>query len=299
MKKIHIIYNPQAGKNHRLDELALALLMRGMAVSIFPTQKKGDAEAEALKQSQLQEMDALVSFGGDGTLNEIVNGVLKSGKRIPVAAYSAGTVNDFTTFLEVPTEPEEFADMLVDFTVHPTDVGKINDRYFINVFSCGVVSTVAHKTDRQLKAVLGSMAYYIEGLREIITQGLSGRQIYLKSERYLYNGEYYLCLISNSSSIGGFTKMAPKASVNDGRLNCLMIKKAPMTEMIDIVTKLLQGKHITNDYVTYFETRKIRVETEDEFDVDGEYFPSGPIEIEVIPGSFDMIYPTSDSISAD
>lgn len=298
MKKIHIIYNPNAGKNHRLDELALALLMRGMAVSIFPTQKKGDAEEEAYRQCQLQAMDALISFGGDGTLNEIVNGVMRCPERIPVAAFSAGTVNDFANFLEIPKEPEEFADMMVDFRAHPTDVGKINGRYFINVFSCGVVSTVAHKTDRQLKAVLGSLAYYLEGMREIATQGLSGRQIFLKSERYLYNGEYYLCLISNSSSIGGFSQMAPKASVNDGRLNCLMIKKAPMTEIVDIVTKLLQGKHITNDYVVYFETRKIRVETEDELDVDGEHFPGGPIDIEVVPASFDMIYPLADDRSA-
>ena len=294
MKRIHIIYNPQAGKNHRLDELALALLMRGMAVSIFPTEQKGDAEAEAKQRCQAQDMDALISFGGDGTLNEVVNGVMQCSKRIPVAVFSAGTVNDFANFLEIPKEPEEFADMLASWEIHPTDVGRINDRYFINVFSCGVVSTVAHKTDRQLKAVLGSLAYYLEGMREIATQGLAGRQIYLKSERYLYNGEYYLCLISNSSSIGGFTKMAPKASVNDGRLNCLMIKKAPMAEILDIITKLLAGKHITNEYVVYFETKKIRVETEDELDVDGELFPSGPIDIEVIPGSFDMIYPMTE-----
>lgn len=294
MKKIHIIYNPQAGKNHRLDELALALLTRGMAVSIFPTEQKGDAEKEAHEQCNAQVMDALISFGGDGTLNEILNGVMRSDKRIPVAVFSAGTVNDFASFLEIPKEPDEFADMLLDWDVHPTDVGKINDRYFINVFSCGVVSTVAHKTDRQLKAVLGSLAYYLEGMREIATQGLAGRQIYLRSERYLYNGEYYLCLISNSSSIGGFSKMAPKASVNDGRLNCLMIKKAPMAEILDIITKLLAGKHITNEYVVYFETQKIRVETEDELDVDGEHFQSGPIDIEVMPGAFDMLYPMTE-----
>lgn len=291
MKKIHIIYNPKAGKSHRLDELAIALLMRGMAVSIYPTKKKGDAEEQAYIQCNAREMDALISFGGDGTLNEIVNGVMRSDQRIPVAVFSAGTVNDFANFLQMPKEPEEFADMLVDFRCQPTDVGRINDRYFINVFSCGVVSTVAHKTDRQLKSVLGPLAYYLEGLRELTTQGLTGRQIYIKSERYLYNGEYYLCLISNSSSIGGFSQMAPQASVNDGRFNCMLIKKAPAAEVIDIVTKLLQGKHIMNDYVVYFETRKIHVETEDELDVDGELFNKGPIEIEVMPGGFDMIYP--------
>lgn len=298
MKRVHIIYNPQAGKNHRLDELALALLERKLAVSIYATERKGDAQAEAFRQCEAQSVDILISFGGDGTLNEIVNGVMNSPKRIAVAVFSAGTVNDFANFLEIPKEPDEFADMIVSEQAYPIDVGKINQNYFINVFSCGVVSTVAHKTDRQLKAVLGSAAYYLEGMREIATQGLTGRRIYLKGERYLYNGDYFLCLISNSSSIGGFSQMAPKASVNDGRLNCLLIKKAPIAEIIDIVTKLLQGKHITNDYVVYFETKRVLVETEDELDVDGEHFPSGPVDIEVIPGGFDIIYPTENNSTA-
>lgn len=290
MKKIHIIYNPNAGKNHRLEELAMALLKRGMTVSLFMTGKRGDAEEEAFRQAEHQEKDALISFGGDGTLNEIVNGVMRADKPIPVAPFGGGTVNDFANYLEIPKDAEEFADMIGNFDVYPTDVGKINHRYFINVFSCGVVSNVAHKTDRQLKSVLGSFAYYIEGLRELSTQGLSGRQIYVRGENYLYNGDYYLFLITNSTSTGGFSKMSPRASIHDGILNCLMIKKAPITEIVDILTKINQGKHITNDYVVYFETKKIHIETEDELDVDGELFESGPIDIEVVPGKFLMIY---------
>lgn len=290
MKKIHIIYNPNAGKNHRLEELAMALLRRGMVVSLFITGKRGDAEAEAHRQAELQEYDALISFGGDGTLNEIVNGVMTSGKQIPVAAFGGGTVNDFTNYLEMPRDADEFADLVADFNVYPTDVGKINDRYFINVFSCGVVSNVAHKTDRQLKSVLGSFAYYIEGARELSTQGIGGRHIFVRSEKYLYNGEYVLFLITNSTSTGGFSRMSPKASIHDGLLNCLMIKKAPMTELIDIVAKINQGRHISNEYVVYFETKKIHIETEDELDVDGELFDHGPVDIEVVPGKFLMIY---------
>ena len=290
MKKIHIIYNPNAGKNHRLEGLALALLQRGMAVSLFVTGKSGDAEEEAFRQTERQEVDALISFGGDGTLNEIVNGIMRSSNQLPVAVFRGGTVNDFAKYLDMPIDSGEFADLIANFTVYPTDLGKINHRYFINVFSCGVVSNVAHKTDRQLKSMLGSLAYYIEGVKELSVQGLSGRHIFVQGENYLYNGEYVLFLITNSTSTGGFSKMSPKATIHDGVLNCLMIKKAPITDIFDIVTKVTQGKHISNDYVVYFETKKIHIETDDELDVDGELFEKGPVDIEVVPGKLLMIY---------
>lgn len=290
MKKIHIIYNPNAGKSHRLEELVMALLRRDLQLSLFETSARGDAEKEAFARAEAQDVDALISYGGDGTLNEIVNGVMHSGKILPVALYSAGTVNDFANFLEIPKDAEAFAELVVRFERHTVDIGRINDRYFINVFSCGVASSVAHRTDRQLKSVFGSLAYYVEGLRELSTQGIGGRMIYIKSEEYLYNGEYFLFLVTNSSSTGGFSQMAPKASINDGKLNCLIIKKAPITEIIDILMKINEGKHIENDYVVYFETTKMYMETEDELDADGELFERSPVHIEVIPYRFQMIY---------
>lgn len=283
--RIHIIHNLKAGRSNTNmgEELALALLQEGHRVSYHPTGGMMDAANEAQKQCELQEVDLLLAVGGDGTLNEVINGIMRSEKKLPLAPFAGGTSNDFCSYLKLPESPRAYARFLTkEAKANTIDIGKVEDRYFINVVACGMLSEVAHNTDYQLKSVLGSFAYYMEGLKEIVTRGLYNN-IEIKSEGYHYKGEYVAFLVSNSHTIGGFKNLSPDASIHDGYLNALLIKKAPFVNLLDIAIKLDRGTHINNRYVDYFTTKDLCVETDSEMDVDGEHLQYQKANIEAIP----------------
>lgn len=290
--RIHIIHNPTAGKitrNLGLD-LATALLRHGHCVSYYATQGPQDATREAKKQCDLNQVDLLLAVGGDGTLNEVVNGIMQSDNRLPLAPFAGGTSNDFFSYLKLPDNVLDYADYLTNKAQpQAIDLGQVGDRYFINVVAAGMLSEVAHKTGSQLKSVLGSFAYYIEGLREFISRGLYNH-IEILSEDYHYKGEYVVFLVSNSHTIGGFKNLAPDASVNDGRLNALLIKKAPFMKLVEVAMQLDSGNHVDNEYVDYFTTEKLCITADSPMDVDGEELGFQQSYIKVIPQAICCYY---------
>lgn len=292
MKRIHIIYNPKAGRSLRDmgEELGLELLKRGYQVSLYRTQAQGDATREAKERCNAQDVDMLLAVGGDGTLNEVVNGIFQAEQQLPLAPFAGGTANDFCTFLKLPEEPWDYVHHLHRRAKnHMIDIGKVEDRYFINVLASGMLSEVAHKTDTQLKNILGSLAYYMEGIKEFITRGLYNK-IALQSDDYHYNGEYVVFMVSNSRTIGGFKNLSPDASINDGYLNALLIKKAPFKSLVEIAMNLDQGAHVDNPYVDYFTTNKIHLVTDTHMDVDGEHLELTKATVEALPRALECIF---------
>lgn len=290
--RIHIIHNPKAGKllGNIGEELALALLHEGHSVSYYATKGRLDAAEEAKIQCELQEVDLLLAVGGDGTLNEVTNGMMAAEKRLPLAPFAGGTANDFCSYLKLPTNPQEYARFLSKKArPHSIDVGKVGERYFINVFACGMLSEVAHKTDNQLKGVLGSFAYYVEGLKSIILRGLYNH-IEIQCKDYQYKGEYVVFLVSNSHTIGGFRNLVPDASIHDGYLNALLIKKAPFVNLLDIALRLDRGGYEDNPFVDYFTTTDLHVITGSKMDVDGEELSYQETDIKVIPCALECYY---------
>ncbi len=290
--RIHIIHNPKAGRlmGNLGEELALELIRQGHRVSYYASRGSMDAAREASRQCDLAEVDLLVAVGGDGTLNEVTNGIMTSKNRLPLAPFAGGTSNDFCSYLGLPTDPVDYAWYLTNrATPHSIDLGQVDDRYFINVVASGMLSEVAHRTGSQLKAVLGSFAYYMEGLKEIITKGLYNK-IHLESEETSYQGDYVVFLASNSHTIGGFKNLAPDASINDGYLNALLIKKAPFVNLLEIASQLDSGSHVDNKYVEYFTTKELRVITDSYLDVDGEGLGIKKSTIKVVPQALSCYY---------
>lgn len=290
--RVHIIDNPSAGRflRNQGEELALELLRQGQNVSYYATRGPMDAAREAKKQCDRAEVDLLIAVGGDGTLNEVTNGIMASDNRLPMAPFAGGTSNDFFSYLKLPQDPQDYAWYLINRArVHKIDLGLLDSRYFINVVASGMLSEVAHKTGTQLKAVLGSFAYYMEGLKEIITKGLYNK-ITLKGEDFSYEGDYVVFLVSNSHTIGGFKNLAPDASINDGYLNALLIKKAPFVNLLEIASQLDRGAHVDNRYIEYFTTKKIHVSTDSYLDVDGEGLGIKESQIEVVPRALKCYY---------
>lgn len=293
MKKVKIIYNPSSGRQsteRRLDRLCKLLLDDGYLIGKFITQKKNDAMLETMKTCN-EDWDIIVVSGGDGTVNEVAKGIANSNKKVPVAILSSGTVNDFANFMKIPKNINEFYDMIKREETIDVDLGKVNDEYFVNVAAGGLLSNVAYQVPIETKMVLGRMAYYIEGLREITQSTFEPIKVNIESEQYLKDEEIILFLVSNSSSIGGFKKLAPKADVLDGLLDVIIIKKSGVQDLANIFLNIFSGEHINHPNVVYFKSKSITVSTKEDIpiDIDGEYGGKLPATFEIVPKAFRII----------
>lgn len=288
MKKIRIINNPSSGRNtvqKRLSSIVEILLERGYTISKFSTKKKEDAMLEAARTCE-GDWDIIIACGGDGTINEVANGVARSERKVPVAILPAGTVNDFANFLSLPSTPDAFCDMIESGNTIDVDLGKLNDRYFVNVAAVGMFSDVAYKVPKEQKKIMGRMAYYLEGLKGVANQIKKSMVVNIESDEFSSTEEISLMLVSNSTDIGGIKNISPYAEVQDGKLECLIIRKLDAYEAIPLFISVAKGGHIDSPLVEYFKTDMISISSADRgesipVDLDGELGGSLPITIEV------------------
>lgn len=276
----------------RVDYLCNLLINDGYIVGKFNTSKKDDAMFETIKTCN-EDWDFIVACGGDGTINEVAKGIAKSKRKVPVAILSAGTVNDFANHMELPRNIDDFFQMIKKENIKKVDLGKVNDEYFINVAASGLLTNVGYQVPIETKAIFGRMAYYIEGLKELPKQKFQPIKMKFESEEYTKDEEVLLFLISNSASIGGFKRLAPDASVSDGYLDVVIIKKSEVQDLAYMFINVFTGEHVHHPNVVYFKSKKIKVETEEDItiDIDGEYGGKLPAVFEAEPSGFDIFIP--------
>lgn len=286
MKKVKFIINPSSGRQtmeRKIDVLAKMLLDNGYIVAKYFTKKKNDAMNETIKTCE-EDFDIIIVCGGDGTVNEVVKGIVNSKNKTPLAIMAQGTVNDFATYLDIPKNVNEFFDMIKNEHIVDIDVGRVNDDYFANVAACGILTNVGYQVQPEKKALLGRMAYYFEGIKELAAQNIDPIRVKIESEEYSCEDEILLFIVSNSSSIGGFKKLAPKADVLDGLLDVLIIEKSSPTDLANIFLNILSGEHINHPNVKYFKTKSLSIDSKEDvpIDVDGEYGGKLPAKFEVV-----------------
>lgn len=290
MKKIKIIENPSSGRqgvDSRLERITKKLLEEGYTLNKFKTEKKDDAMYETIKACK-EDWDIILVSGGDGTVNEVAKGIVEGGRKIPVAILSSGTVNDFANYMKIPKSSDEFVEMIKRGNYTDVDLGKIDDTYFVNVAAGGLLSNVGFQVQPEAKLVLGRLAYYIEGLKEITTQGIEPIRMKIESEEYNFEDDILLFLVSNSSSIGGFKNIAPKADVTDGLLDVVIIKKSDFPDAANIFLNVFSGEHVNHPNVVYFKSKNIKISSDEEvaIDIDGEYGGVLPTEISIVNNAF-------------
>ncbi|MCF6461883.1 diacylglycerol/lipid kinase family protein [Clostridium sp. Cult1] len=295
MEKVKVICNPSSGRQNiqrRVDYLCNLLINDGYVVGKFNTTKKNDAMIEAMRACD-EGWDFIVACGGDGTVNEVAKGVAQSHRKIPVAILSAGTVNDFANHMELPRNMDDFFAMIKNKKIKKVDLGKVNDEYFINVAAGGLLTNVGFQVPAEAKAIFGRMAYYIEGLKEIPKQKFKPIRVKFESEEYTKEEDILLFLISNSASIGGFKRLAPDANVSDGYLDVVIIKKSEVQDLAQIFINIFRGEHVNHPNVSYFKSKKIKVDTAEDvvIDIDGEYGGKLPSVFEIEPEGFKIFVP--------
>lgn len=300
MKSLFIV-NPTAGikvLQNNVHVLSRLLLQQGVVTEndIFYTQKSGDAmkRAASLKKG---EYDFVVAVGGDGTVSEVVNGIVDSKSEIPMTILGAGTTNDFVNALGMQSTPGAMLKVIKDFRVEDVDVGEMNGHYFMNVASGGMISEIAHKITNEQKSALGKLAYYVEGVKEVSNlKNLKTAKLRYEWDEGAFDEETFLLVVCNSCQSGGFTKIAPYAKLNDGLLDVCIIRKINADDVIPLFNKIQAGNHPNDPRTNYFTTSKLRVtkiNEKDHFslDRDGEDAGDMPMEVCIHKGLIKMIVP--------
>lgn len=295
------IINPTSGqqKNQQTVKSVIhKLLDDGIAEGLYVMHTTGKNSAyDAVSVLQPGQYDFIVAVGGDGTVSEVINGVIDSGSEIPVAIYAAGTTNDFATCLGLPRTVDSFVDMIKSFRTEKVDVGKVNGKYFLNVAAGGILSEIAHKVSINAKTLLGHSAYMLQGVKEIGSLSLDTIPLKYEMDNMTLITDTFLFFLANSKSVGGFHRIAPHAKVNDGKLDLCIIKKVKPVDIVPVFTQIQTGKHIENNKcITYLQTSKIVISTVNENDVfpvdfDGEEGNKMPLTIEVVPGALNLLVP--------
>lgn len=293
IKSVKFIINPSSGRQtmeRKIDALCKMLLDDGYIIAKYFTEKKYDAMLHA-KQTCDSGFDLIVACGGDGTVNEVVKGIMNSERKIPLAILASGTVNDFAKYLRLPRTANDFYKMIKREKIISVDIGKVNDDYFVNVAAGGLLTNVGYQVQPDMKAILGRMAYYFEGVKELTQQNLDPIRVKIHSEEYSNEEEILLFLVSNSSSIGGFKKLAPEADVLDGLLDVVLIKKSAITDLANIFINILTGDHINHPNVVYYKTKSVFIESDSDvnIDVDGEFGGKLPADFKVIPKGLKLL----------
>ena len=297
MKRVKIIANPNSGRGAALGKiLELIELMSHdeYEIELFFTHREGDGKNFAANYTG---EDFIICSGGDGTVNEVVNGIYLSKRDTPLAILQSGTVNDFANAQGLPTSPFKFYNMIKNFNVKTIDLGLAGERAFINVAAGGMLTEIAYSVTAERKASLGNMAYYLEGVKELLEKKFFKYQksinLKIKSKEFTGDVDSLLFLITNSTSVGGFKKMAPFADVSDGYLDVLIFKRIKISDAPELFASLVGGKHLDHNKVIYLKTKNIKIESEDDvtIDVDGEKTSTLPMNFKVLENRLKIIVP--------
>lgn len=243
MKKLLFIYNPHAGKGtirQRLGDVVDRFAAAGYQVTLHPTTGPKDATRAALDEAPLY--DHVVCCGGDGTLNEVVTGLLQL-EHPPVLGYlPAGTTNDFSKNLHLPGRILAAADCAVSGVPRPCDLGLFNDRNFVYVAAFGAFTDVSYNTPQQVKNIFGHLAYILNGVSKL--GSLKPYHLKVEYEGLCLEDDFIYGMVSNTVSVGGFKGLDPRMVQLDDGLFEVMLVKMPRTlaELNTIVTALVQQK---------------------------------------------------------
>lgn len=280
-----LFYNPVSGHaafKNKLDWIVEAFQRRGILVVFYRTRREGN-EAFIPFVREVNP-DGLLVAGGDGTVHEIVNLMMKGNLDLPLGIIGSGTSNDFATYLGVNTDLEAYLDTIAAGRTRRVDLGLMDGTYFINVASGGAIACIAHEVNARIKNSLGKMAYYLKGIGEL--PKFRYFPLKIEADGAHYELETFLFVIINSPVVGSMKNVANGVAVDDGKLDLLSIGKCSIPKLMSITADLIAGKPVSErEDVLHVQAKHFHIESgiSVESDIDGECGPMLPLTIETVP----------------
>lgn len=273
MRKVLFIYNPKAGKAgivSCLSDVVTTISNNDFEITIYPTKCHGDGVKKT--REDCKGYDRIICSGGDGTLDEVVTGVMEAGVNIPIGYIPAGSTNDYGRSINIPKDMRQAAVVASGDNLFRSDIGKFNDRYFVYVAAFGMFTDVTYETDQNLKNVLGYAAYLAEGIKRLQTVKAIPLKITYDDEVLADN--FLVGVISNSNSIGGMKALpGPDVDLTDGKFEVLLVKAPESVLDLNAIALAILDRRIKSEHVITFKCSEISIVSDEPipWTLDGEF----------------------------
>ena len=240
---------------------------KGHLVEVLPTFEAGDAAVLAASAAR-RGVDVVAAAGGDGTVNEVVNGL--DGYDVPLGIIPVGTANDFARQVGIPADADHAMDVILQRKPKRLDTASLNGRRFLNVSTGGVGAEATAETPAEVKESLGALAYAISGMRKLAD--FRAQHARFVGDEFEYDGEFLMFAVGITRSTGGGTLITPMASATDGLLDLCIVERMSRGEFARTVLRVKRGEHIGHEGVHYVQLRSVTIEAEEPMavNVDGE-----------------------------
>jgi lipid kinase YegS len=288
---IRIILNGKKASMEEIREAVSILREESYAIEVRVTWEYGDA-VRFVKEASREGIERIVSAGGDGTLNEVVNGLaqLPKDQRPQLAILPLGTANDFATAGELPHYPLEALRLALEGEAVSIDIVRANERYFINVATGGIGAQITVETPPELKNFLGGGAYTLSAVMKALSfEHSHGKMI---SENGELEGAFIASALCNGRQAGGGQLLSPKAYINDGLLDVVIILEFSLVDVAQVVSELLDPT-IKGEFVKRFQTTWVEsIPKNMRFvNLDGEPYEAEKIHFEILPKEIEVVLP--------
>ena len=273
MKKLLLIINPVAGRNQAqadLFKMVRVFSEHDCEVTVYPTQGPQDCTRKVLADAG--RFDLVVCCGGDGTLNEMVSGMMQREEPVPMGYIPLGSTNDFAASLHLPSHVEEAALRCVEGTAFHMDVGSLNDRYFNYIAAFGAFTEASYATPQQIKNALGHLAYILEGIKSL--GRLQPIHVRITADGETFEEDYLFGAVTNTVSLGGVLRLDPsRVLLDDGMYELLLVKNPQNPAEAQAMLSALMLQNYDGPLVRMLRASDILFESNHEISwtIDGEF----------------------------
>lgn len=266
-RKLALILHGSRADQPQLRHLVEWVRAKGHEVRVYVTWEKGDA-VWMTRDAAHWKADAVIAAGGDGTVNEVVNGL--DGLTVPLGIIPVGTANDFAKQAGIPTDADHAMDVILQRKPVRIDTAEINGRRFLNVSTGGIGAEATAETPAEAKEALGPLAYAISGIRKLA--GVHAWPARFTGENFELDLKFVIFAVGNTRATGGSTWVTPRARVRDGLLDVVIVKEMPRGELARFSLLMRKGEHLESEHVHYAQTPSFTVESRKSItvNVDGE-----------------------------
>ncbi|MDO4912901.1 MAG: diacylglycerol kinase family lipid kinase [Lactobacillus sp.] len=269
-QKARLIYNPVSGNEQMpkaVADILNVLETAGYEASAFRTTPEADSAKNEATRVAKEGFDLVVAAGGDGTINEVVNGLGFLENPPKMAIIPAGTTNDFARALNIPrNDPKAAAEVILKDKRLMMDIGEADfgddKKYFVNIAAGGSLSELTYGVPSEIKSALGYSAYLIKGA-EMLPK-ITTNQVRLTYDDGVYEGPLSMYLLGMTNSIGGFEQIMPDAELSDGLFQLIVVKPADPVNLLRLMALALNGHHVDDPKIIYTKTTSLKVESLDQ-----------------------------------